>query len=568
VPFSPAPLGANQGKLLPTAPPRFTKFTGVEAPPLHELPGVRRQRASLLPLHSKDVAATISLEALLGLPFEQREKTITRINQVFRWLTDEGRYQAIVDRFSMSAARTHRTILSDTDLDILLRLRKYEEVSADIQIPGQEYFYCNAFTVPELAKNRRRNILEPLINDWIHHGDFEDCILPSKEKVRQAMTKRYAIQFDFRSYFDQFALSEEVRRFFCLRRRRRTFRSKVLPMGFRPSCAIAQTTTDALLDFHMPEGVCSIGYIDNVAFTSDSIADLITVASTFLARCHTAGVQVNEIDGDPKDRVTITEAITQNLELLGEKYDTLNCTRCLTTKTLEKLIVVDAFLKTETQCSNREMAAVFGILLYSANVLDFSLCDVPNALKYFRRIGVSAYSHGWDSTAPIMEELQRREVHLLCAAALRNTPVTTFSPKITPTRQLFCDASDWGWGCIYRSEDGIVTTHAGPWSPIDRLTHNLQSSVSSEPLGLWRSMCAAVDPQFTGAIEIFTDHSPLVFAAAAGYSPCTTYNTLLRNLKDNFRSTCLFTWIPGAKNPADTYSRGNFTGPPTIQIGS
>jgi hypothetical protein len=83
--------------------------------------------------------------------------------------------------------------------------------------------------------------------------------------------KRYALQFDAASFYDQFALSPDVSEYFCFKSGGQSWRYTALPMGFRPACSVAQAAMMTLADVNVP-GVSTFVYIDNVLFTGDDVA--------------------------------------------------------------------------------------------------------------------------------------------------------------------------------------------------------------------------------------------------------------------------------------------------------
>jgi len=150
---------------------------------------------------------------------------------------------------------------------------------------------CNVFAVLEAIKNRRRGITEPLLNDYIFDSDLPNLTLPSKQFIRQRMsTAKFFVQLDAKAYFDQFGLSEEVAGFFGVGD---LLLQRTLPMGFRPSCHIAQRISERLLDMGISE-VLVAAYIDNFLFWSDDLQQLRKAVDTFLERCRLAGILINE----------------------------------------------------------------------------------------------------------------------------------------------------------------------------------------------------------------------------------------------------------------------------------
>ena len=193
--------------------------------------------------------------------------------------------------------------LSRNDMEIMERLKKYQE-------EPQVKAWARVFSVPEWAKQRRRPICEPLLNDYFN-GDVPTVrfrtpeqrrilIANIRDKLERKGLKTYAMCFDFAAYYDQLPLTEEVSKFFGVRSGGKSWTARTIPMGFRPSCATAQACTWAIVDFDV-EDVLIITYIDNVAFigSKDGVRK---AAKIFEDRCKTAGAILSVTDGETGER--------------------------------------------------------------------------------------------------------------------------------------------------------------------------------------------------------------------------------------------------------------------------
>ena len=78
--------------------------------------------------------------------------------------------------------------------------------------------------------------------------------MPTKGETRAqgADKPELVVQFDMESYYDQFECKESVKRKMCfLGPDGLVYALEQLPMGLRPACEVAQSTTWFLLDFEM-----------------------------------------------------------------------------------------------------------------------------------------------------------------------------------------------------------------------------------------------------------------------------------------------------------------------------
>ena len=328
----------------------------------------------------------------------------------------------------------------------------------------------------------------------------------------------------------------------------RKFAYTTLPMGFRPSCDVAQSTAEFLLDFEHPT-VLTAAYIDNFIFAGDDKEKFLEAVSTFRDRCSTAGVILNEEPVDIEG---------SEIDVLGEHYsrhgDPSSFTRSLTSSSCEKLQVAARVIEFQTHSliSRRQMAAVFGILFFASNVLE--VCPAPYfyALRAYREMASETID--WDSTASRLSSSALHELRGWLQLCSLNTPIPIVSakPLFVPAIDITVDASAWGCGAVV-CRDGKITEFSRPWTPEELATLNLHSSVVAEPRGVEHAVMATLEAGFRGCVRIHTDHMPLVFAAARGFASCFWYNKLLLCFPN---TTFEFVFVPGHNNPADRLSRG------------
>ena len=282
--------GTETGKLRQrpstTHTPRFIKFLGQEAPAANDLPSAtpRKESSSHLPLHAKEVTGTINVDAVISLA---RKELRPFVVESTKWLRDPLRYESLLQRakswkehFNQNGKSTSKgdnkrdptkpttSRLSRNDMEIMERLRKYQE-------EPQVKAWARVFSVPEWAKRRRRPICEPLLNDYFNEDvptvrfrtpeQRRLLIAQIRDKLQRKGLETFAMCFDFAAYYDQLPLTEEVAKFFGVKSGGKSWTSRTIPMGFRPSCATAQACTWAIVDFDV-EDVIIITYIDNVAF--------------------------------------------------------------------------------------------------------------------------------------------------------------------------------------------------------------------------------------------------------------------------------------------------------------
>lgn len=525
--------------------PRYVTCLGTEAPKIHDLLGPD-QKSRHLPLHAKpDAVATLKLAQLftLSMAADVRDK----LARAVRWLQDPCLYEAIHKRFeSTSSARRspRKSTLRRADVEMLVAIHRFE-VREDVKCAA------NVFTVVEAAKRRRRMIIEPLLNDVIDPSDFDKIELPTSARIREMANLPFFIQFDAKAFYDQLPLDKAVRGYFGVGD---DMASSCLPMGFKPSCAVAQSIAEALLSFDSPN-VMKACYIDNFFFAGRSKAEVIAAVRIFFARCNEAGVVLN----------STTLSFENSFDALGEHFETGlptrtahngNATVSLTATTMDKLRAAKSQLRRQDAdlLSYRQIAAIFGIAFYAARVSDRPPTFAFAALRFYREL--IAPCDTWSATAPRITGIARQELEAWLDMLLLNVPTELGTPKeLEEDCVVYSDASAWGWGsCTVR--DGRTRTTNAEWTMDEKLRDNLRSSVNAEPKALVNAVIAAARPG-DRRIIVFTDHLPLVYAWQRGYGKALPYNHMVVCLKralPNVRIELQF--VPGASNPADRASRG------------
>ena len=490
--------------------------------------------ADSFPLHHKEdkFIATVAYNKLLSLPYCEAQKT--RLKKALRWTCDPEHYAQFNN--VLPPFRRYKTRLLKEDMKILYRSKKLLKIRPRCSV--------RSFFVVEWGKKRRRPIFWPDLNEAIKKEHLDKSTIPLKREVRRnGTTGNWSLQYDFIGWYDQLPLHQDISKFFAVDSKRCL---TTLPMGFRPACEVAQTISESLANYALPEGVSVDIYIDNIRFVGDR-EQVITAGKQFLERCAIVGAQVDNTNAVPK----------QEDEFLGERYDYVNKTRCLTDKTLEKLKFVRECLSSQGSFSNRQVAGIFGLLFFSAEVLQKPLCQLFHLMKWYRQKMKEVESQ-WNAQTCIEGSI-RTDISNWINLLLENKAVPLYDARDDTDYEadltLTVDACETGWGCVATTEHS--TQYFGSqWSNGDHENHNLFSSVSSEPLGMWRSVVSTVSTTMKKVI-IYTDHLPLVFAMKRGVAKADSYNILMCKLKETYKDVKFeVRFISGEKNViADFLSR-------------
>lgn len=545
------------------------------------------------PHHIKDVIGSVQLERLEKLTTTgPTAATAKDAYMKALHLVGDALLSSIAERergASLPRVRASRT----TAIQRLLEVLKIA-VSDDQQSEANS----TVFDMEERAKHRLRILMDTQhINRMLRKTDLGGITLPTNALLREMAKDAFFVTLDAQAFFDQLELPRAVRRWFRFKAKGIFYESAVVPMGYKGACDLAQAVASLLLAYDS-KGVRKCAYIDNFYFSGNSEEEMVAALTEFLDRAQQVGLAINvpEACNTPEviaktaevraargtaaysslvislrqlEYAAIRERLrdlmrVSELDVLGEHFDRVAGTRCCTSTTIEKLQAAKnavAFQR-DGLITNRCMAAVFGIVLYGARVLNQSPAPYFNAMREFRLLGARAQQTAWDATANRLSEKASAELddwlgHLLC-----NTPVPLVLPVAERHCTVFTDASCQGYGAVAVFADGNVRTISRRWSREEHEAYDLYSSVTAEPraVELVMTQLFAQAPSTSAApigIHVTSDHAGLVYAGNAGYGRGVAYNQMCARLQRAEFQHCKFTFafVAGVANPADRYSR-------------
>jgi hypothetical protein len=430
------------------------------------------------------------------------------------------------------------------------------------ELPG---WTSNMFGVDELEKTRERVILESFANDVVRKDDLVKLRLPTRREIRMLLkpgVRHFIISLDASAFFDQIQLDGSVRRFFRIPG---GLVSAVLPMGFRAACEVADGVASALADFTLPDGTRIIVYIDNFFIIGTCRRHVLEAAAELCRRCDKTNVLLNDVPTEASARQAFLEELVdrQTVDILGETWilapDMTFVT--LTGKSVSKLQTALELVQRQRTgiISRRQLAAIFGVVLFATSVLSMSPAPFWNAMSAFRKLASAQGS--WNATADRLNETAFCELTSWCNALMQSPPVRLdASQQRQHTCTVFTDASAIGYGAVAHFADGSTKVISRRWTEAEQHEFNLAASTVAEPRAvelIATELFASAQQQQQQHITIVSDHAPLVFAGCAGYGRAISYNTMCRRLQGPEFAHCTFgfAFIPGAVNPADKYSR-------------
>ena len=524
--------------------PAFINKLGMDAPATEEFMRMTndadayKRGSAPLPLHVKEVMHAISIDRLRTMAQDCPPPLRELAMDAFRWLDDTSRFPPPSP--TARAACSTKIKLAKADVEAMLEKGKLQLLPSNGRERG-----ARIFAVTESEKGRRRPIFEPHAND-----DFEATPTVAFEAAharhRTIAKYRFAIQYDFASFYDQFGISDDVARLLACPYGQMALAPATLPMGFRPSCQVAQAATWILTENLFESNGEVMSYIDNVLLLSNDIAELKRASQLFVARCDEVGAILNPVAG-PDD---IVETV---FDFLGTRYDLVQCQRSNTQKTLTKLEMARRALTTGAKLSRRNLAAIFGIALFASRVSDFSMATVFWPMRLFRDLASTTHWDEWDCPAPHIEERTKASLVWWLTQLSTNRPTPIVPPSHGPVdAHIFTDASGEGWGAVCCTDTGVQTA-AGKWPPA---ISAYQQSSTAEPRAAICALARFVCPTWRHVVVV-TDHQPLVFAGAKGHAHSYEYNRVLEWAGRSFpRARFVFRFVEGLANPADEPSRG------------
>ena len=439
-----------------------------------------------------------------------------------------------------------RAALSKSDMEKLRAVRRYRKITRK-----EIRAWAKAFTRKELApKWRRRHLIDPLINELFIDGDFEKISLPTLRDIRVGL-KKFVIQFDFASWYDQFLLDPDVQPYFTIKTKEGLFVHCTLPMGFRPSCLVGQRTSDILATLSNADRLFLAIYIDNILISADTEEECLAAAREFVERCKTAGAILNDAD------VPLEQRLQTKFEFLGVAYNLIDRELQHSDKTMDKLVKGLEIVRDDSQkFTFRRVAAVFGLLFWAQSVLPVDISKYFHALKFYRE-HMNIDDTEWNRECPAFPLNVRRELSAWFQEAIA-APPQPLLPKAKGESEgtIYTDASAYGWGAIFFSNEGVKTA-GGPWSSDDLALWNVESSVAAEPLAFTKAISTFCSVH-TRHVQVYTDHMSLTYPVNRGYGKAYSYNYAIRQIKEcfpNLQITMCF--IKGEDNViADGISRG------------
>lgn len=561
------------------------KFHGLKAPSWEELGLAPTQSKKPLPLHAKDVTATLKYDIIDQL--KAPSDVVKERKLAYEWLHQSAFYDEIERHLKDPSVRQDaNNSLHPEDVKIMRSLGKFAPLLPQ-QSQTLPVAYCNVWDKKEwkcpIELSRRRVLEEPLINDIIYQflpRSSYSVQYTTRQKIRGMVARsRGGRQGDYAAWFDQHGLDEPIRRLFAIpplsdegltNDEDAAEALKVLAMGFRPSCRIAQSTTRTIVG-EVPPGVEDAEIVDNVLFTGseDSTGEK---WNDFEQRSKSCGAILNRPCGEFKSDYEFCgerylhspDAAPQPSRLLGEK-----------THAKVRAVLMKVRQGTDITLQALQFLAIMGLLFYAMEILAIKTFRFRKLMRRYVEVCRECFTLGYEHKIRLWGE-EMQQLRMILQKLENNEPVPVLSNDRNigddPTDYvIYSDASAHGFGAISFSPNLPPQIVEHRWTVNERENHPVEYSSWSEPTGIQRNLriLFPTNQNLKGKfITLYTDHLPLIFAQKAMYPKSQTYAELFEFL-DDFETTTgakvILAFVPGKENPADVLSRKP---PPLLNVTS
>jgi hypothetical protein len=507
------------------------------------------------PLHVKDV----SLWDWDIIDTEMKKSPWRDIYMKCRQWTSAPFLEERVLEAGMQHRRIAPAMVAEHDIDLLLTKCRIRET--------QEHLircWVVVFCVMEWAKERRRLITEPWLNDVCVDDSFWDTFLglPTTEDAIQGVLYEGAVLADYPWFYGQIPLEPAAQYFFGFkafyRGKMRFFVLCSAPTGGRWMPGIAQavsrTITASVVDD--VEQVCDgafQGLIDESAYIDNSrfvgvMQCLEPAATLFVAKAKSWGLYLNQVPTEQAVRYVF----------LGIEFDHVQQTVALSPAQRQKMLDTTV----PYGATLRDILRIVGSLVFASKVMDVALAHGYHIFKFLRRRihaaeiqgeGLDVDSYPWKCVTSAVAAWRDR-ILFKRLRQVRSATVTTKSNTWT----MFTDASLNGWGVTVCYKEVHIAAGYGQF-------------VQDEPICVLEArallygisfMVGAVlkETQRSNHCYCFIDNTVLLGALHKTWSKNYHMNAVLQNIQREMSrvagvTTFTFEYVPSAANLADTLSR-------------
>jgi hypothetical protein len=422
--------------------------------------------------------------------------------------------------------------ITEADLTALMEHGYVELLPAGATPKGA----CRVFTATEREKNRRRLIVEPLLNKALFLTG--DVVLPTVEEiVAPTASTAGAVCLDFMAFYNQFLLPEESRDWYCFAFRGRRYRSRNVCTGQRQCPALAQALTASIARASVLGDSTAHAYIDNVRFCG-SLADAVASADRFVELSRAIGITTNDSDGFLAEYTFLGVGFRHGDDASVELAEKTRAKLAAWGQTIQHPLDLMAL-------TMRDVLGLFGVVVWGLRVLARPLAELYHLIKFLRRRSTRLLDEDadlWPSLAPEILRAIR-----LCGGDRRVRGV----PTNDQDHVVFSDACPTGFGVVWCVPGGGVRIRSGRFARREHIN----------VLEL-RALLAAVRwlPNFPALtrVKFWVDNTSAMHACRNGRSRNFRSNAISARIWSLLRDKNIaaeLAYVPSAENLADAPSR-------------
>ena len=411
------------------------------------------------------------------------------------------------------------------------------------------------FPTPEVHKNRNRVIKHCVgVNNNYGRDTLMGTQFLSRDSLLHSVLRgRYCVTLDFSAYFDVFEYAELIRGYFAFAHEGKVYFLTRMAMGQRQAVDVACAATDVLLDF--PTDVYKDSHVDNVRFLSDDRDALIDAVHTFLQRCRTAGVTVNEVDLTGEvSRDCIATLVCTAGEYLGLDFDYTAKKVRVAAKSVAKLKATTALMRTGS-FTYRNFLGHMALLMFVSPVLDLQVSRYYYAMRAYSRISADLQDKPWLLDTPLQISKSRMAILLAWSELALQNQWRGIEARRPPQHVLVTDASKWGWGgFVLNLATGAVRQVQGKWQDGYQ---GRRKSVYAETEGIKEALLATFAANEAADILILTDSDAAKGAFRKGRSMIFELNRAILAVQEHRPLLSIrVEHVEGKANVSDDLSRG------------
>ena len=418
--------------------------------------------------------------------------------------------------------------------------------------------WCRMWCLPEAKKARKRLIVDPRqLNECVKAQWKElgmHISFPALHEIRAAVWESaFITDFDYKCYYYQIPLEEEVRPYFGVSIGDEIFWMCRLPMGFCGSVSVANSLSKLLSREALKRAVIlaiTMIQVDNTYFLTRTEIDGAAAAKKLHEVAKECQVTIGEF-GAPRSEATV----------LGAIYNCAEKTVCVAPKFVAKHQQLLGLFFAEEEAPLLVWWRVLAVLIRVVLVLDFRLCHSYFMLRVIRHLARMLVQKEANWTTVI----NKQEVSQVGLSQMKfgyqqmflaNTP-RRIVPRIEGSDYVFSDASSTGIGAILWSGN-TLTVWSRQLTAYEKRLHI--NEVEAIALGEATKWAKAISPMF------FVDSQVVALAVKKGHSKNFIINKTISRLSRKYPAACI-QWIPSEWNPADGPSRTRQHDNETREIG-